>query len=39
MKLEGDSGTPPVTGIKGTNSTAGKVSRTYELPRKETAMN
>ena len=38
MKLEGDSGTPPVTGIKGTNSTAGKVSRTYELPRKETAM-
>src|SRR5215472_5704063 len=38
MQLEGDSGTPAVTGIKGTNSAAGKVSRTCELPPKETAM-
>ena len=38
MQLEGDSGTPAVPGIKGGNGAAGKVSRTYELARKETAM-
>jgi len=38
MQLEKDSGTPAVTGIKGTNSAAGEVSRTYELPPKETAV-
>ena len=38
MRLEGGSGTQAVTGIKRTNSAAGKVSRTYELPPKETAV-
>ena len=38
MRLEGGSCTQAVTGIKRTNSAAGKVSRTYELPPKETAV-
>ena len=38
MRLEGGSGTQAVTGITRTNSAAGKVSRTYDLLRKEAAV-